>query len=164
MLLLEVMPDITLTAERPHEALREYPVVISLAVEWGDQDSFAHVNNTVYLKWCETARVVYLGQIGMWQMIKEEGMGPILASVSCDYRRPVTFPDTVQVGARVTKIGNSSFRMEHAVVSMAQGIVVAESGSTLVFVKYDGVTSLPLPDSMRQAMERLEGYSLTSKT
>ena len=87
MLLLEVMPDITLTAERPHEALREYPVVISLAVEWGDQDSFAHVNNTVYLKWCETARVVYLGQIGMWQMIKEEGMGPLLASVSCDYRR-----------------------------------------------------------------------------
>ena len=150
-----------LTVEHPHAALREYPVVISLAVEWGDQDSFAHVNNTVYLKWCETARVVYLAQTGMWQMIKTEGRGPILASVSCDYRSPVTFPDTVQVGARVTKIGNSSFRMEHAIVSVAQSTVVAESDSTLVFVEYDGVKPLPLPDTVRQAMEKLEGRSLS---
>ncbi len=146
--------------KRPHSALHEYPVVISLTVEWGDQDSFAHVNNTVYLKWCETARVAYLGKIGMWQLIRSEGKGPILASIGCNYRRPVTFPDTVQIGARVAKVGKSSFRMEHAVVSMAQDIVVAEADSTLVFVQYEGVKSLPLPASMREAMAKIEGRSL----
>jgi acyl-CoA thioester hydrolase len=147
--------------EHPHEALRGFPVAISLSVEWGDQDSFAHVNNTVYLKWCETARVVYLGQIGMWQMIKNDGVGPILASISCDYRQPVVFPDTVQVGARVSKIGKSSFRMEHAIVSLAQSAVVAESHTTLVFIEYKRGKSLPLPKDIRLAMERLEGRPLS---
>ena len=146
--------------EHPHEALRAYPVVVSLTVEWGDQDSFAHVNNTVYFKWCETARVVYLGRIGMWEIIRTEGRGPIVASVGCDYRRPVTFPDTVQVGARVTKIGNSSFRMEHRVVSVSQNAVVAEADSTLVFIEYENNQSLPLPDRFREAMEQMEGRAL----
>jgi acyl-CoA thioester hydrolase len=149
--------------EHPHELLREFPVVISLAVEWGDQDCFAHVNNTVYLKWCETARVVYLEQIEMWQLIKTQGVGPILAAVSCNYRHVVTFPDTVQVGARVTKMGNSSFHMEHAVVSLAQNKVVADADTVVVFVEYERNRSLPVPASLRQAMEKLEGQPLTLK-
>ncbi len=153
--------DDPLIVEHPHQALREFPVVISLSVEWGDQDAFAHVNNTVYFKWCETARVVYLGRIGMWQMIRNEGRGPILASISCDYRQPVVFPDTVHVGARVTKIGKSSFRMDHAVFSMAQNAVVAESQSTVVFIEYANNKPLPVTAELRRAMEQLEGRPLT---
>ncbi len=141
--------------------LAGYPVVISLQVEWGDQDSFAHVNNTVYLKWCETARVYYLEKVGMWPLIKSEGRGPILASIACDYRRPVVFPDTVRVGARVAKIGRSSFRMEHAVVSENLKAIVAESHSTLVFIEYATGKSLPLPEAIRKAMEELEGRPLS---
>jgi acyl-CoA thioester hydrolase len=149
--------------DHPHELLREFPVVISLAVEWGDQDCFAHVNNTVYLKWCETARVVYLEQIEMWQLIKTEGVGPILAALSCNYRHVVTFPDTVQVGARVTKMGNSSFHMEHAVVSLAQNRVVADADTVVVFVEYERNRSLPVPANLREAMEKLQGQPLTPK-
>jgi len=145
----------------PKGLLRQFPVVVSLEVEWGDQDSFGHVNNTVYLKWCETARVVYLDKVGMWPLIQAEGRGPVLASVACDYRSPVVFPDTVRVGARVSKIGRSSFRMEHAVVSVAQGAVVAESHTTLVFIEYAKGKPLPLPPELKAAMERLEGRSLT---
>ena len=147
--------------EHPHELLRDYPVVISLAVEWGDQDVFAHVNNTVYLKWCETARVVYLEQVEMWEMIKAEGVGPILAALSCNYLHPVTFPDTVQVGARVSKIGNSSFRMEHAVVSLQQNEVVADSSTVLVFLEYKESRPRRVPDSLRKAMAQLEGRPLS---
>jgi acyl-CoA thioester hydrolase len=146
---------------QPAELLRGFPVVVPLSVEWGDQDSFAHVNNTVYLKWCETARVVYLERVGMWQMIRAEGKGPILASIACDYRQPVVFPDTVQVGARVARIGKSSFRMEHLIVSGALNAVVAESHSTIVFIEYGIGKSLPLPRHIREAMEKLEGRPLT---
>jgi acyl-CoA thioester hydrolase len=152
------MPPIhPMRPEHPHELLRDYPVVISLAVEWGDQDIFAHVNNTIYLKWCETARVVYLEQVEMWQMIDAVGKGPILAALSCNYLHPVTFPDTVQIGARVNKIGNSSFRMEHAVVSLQQNEVVADSSTVLVFLEYKDSRPLPVPDSIREAIAKLEG-------
>ncbi len=153
----------SLVVEHPHHILSDFPIVIALQVEWGDQDSFGHVNNTVFLKWCETGRVVYLERAGMWQMIKAEGIGPILASISCDYRRQVTFPDTVQVGTRVSKIGNSSFRMQHAVVSLGQDALVAESDSTLVFLEYEHNKTLRVPDEMRAAFERLEGHPLHSK-
>ena len=145
----------------PEDLLRQFPVVVSLEVEWGDQDALGHVNNTVYLRWCETARVVYLEKTGMWPLVKNQGQGPIVASLTCDYRRPVVFPDTVQVGARVSKIGRSSFRMEHAVVSVAQNTVVAESHTTLVFYQYEKGKSLPLPPEIRRAMEQLEGRPLT---
>ncbi len=144
----------------PHGLLHSYPVVVSLSVEWGDQDLFEHVNNTVYLKWCETARVIYLEQSGMWDWIKSRRAGPTLAAITCDYRRSVTFPDIVQVGARVSSIGRSSFRMEHAIVSIRQNLLAAESSSVLVFVSYDSYRSLSLPAELRQAMERLEGKPL----
>jgi acyl-CoA thioester hydrolase len=159
------MPPIhPMRLEHPHDLLRDYRVVISLTVEWGDQDGFAHVNNTVYLKWCETARVVYLEQVEMWQMIGAVGKGPILAALSCNYLHPVTFPDTVQIGARVGKIGNSSFCMEHALVSLKQNAVVADSSSVLVFLEYKGSLPLRVPDSIREAMAQLEGRPLSQLT
>ena len=131
-----------------------------MPVEWGDQDPFGHVNNIIYLRWCETARVVYLERIGMWKMIAEENKGPILAALSCNYRRPVEFPDTVHIGARITRIGNSSFGMEHVVVSEAMNAAAADADSTLVFLDYAANQPLPLPDHLREAIRTLEGKEL----
>src|SRR3954462_15539128 len=93
--------------------LADYPVVIALPVQWGDQDAFGHVNNTVYLRWFESARIAYFDAIGLREMIATEQIGPILASTPCHYRRPITYPETVRVGARVTRIGRTSMMMEH---------------------------------------------------
>src|SRR4051794_8318236 len=80
-------------------ALTGFPVVIRLPVQWGDQDAFGHVNNTVFLRWFESARIAYFGRMGLLEMMARDRVGPILASIACDYRRPVTHPDTVHVGA-----------------------------------------------------------------
>lgn len=145
-----------------HESVAGFPVVVSIPVLFGDQDAFGHVNNTVYLRWCETARVEYLIRMDLWPPLPPAGLGPILAGLSCDYKRPVTYPDTMYVGARVTRIGNSSFRMEHCVVSKAMDMVVAHSVSTIVVVDYSRGKPAPLPDHCRAAIERIEGRSLTS--
>jgi acyl-CoA thioester hydrolase len=139
-----------------HESLADFHLVISVPVQWGDQDSFNHVNNTVYLRWCESARIEYLRRIGLWQ-VSEEGLGPILANISCDFRRPLTYPDTVHVGVAVTKIGNSSFRMDHVVVSENLKLVAAELRSTIVVVDYKRGKSVPLPETVRAAIEKIEG-------
>jgi acyl-CoA thioester hydrolase len=139
-----------------HELLSGFPVVVTLPVQWGDQDSFGHVNNTVYLRWCETARVDYLVRIGLW-LEQPGGIGPILASITCDYRRPLNYPDAVGVGARVTKIGNSSFRMEHRVVSRELGAIAADAHSTIVVFDYKHNKSVPVAEPVRKAIEALEG-------
>src|SRR5579871_6952974 len=116
------------------ESLREFPVVVTLPVEWGDQDAMGHVNNTLYLRWSESARIEYLRRLGVWRSSPAEPFGPILASITCHFRLPLTFPDTVRVGTRVTHIGKSSFKMTHQIVSEHHGAVAADLESTLVWL------------------------------
>jgi acyl-CoA thioester hydrolase len=139
------------------EFLTDYPVVIELPVLWGDQDAFGHVNNLRYMCWAETARVEYLDRIGLWVPLPPAGIGPILVSVSCDYKRTVTYPDTVRVGARVTRIGNSSLTMEHRIVSLTLKEIVAEVSSTIVAIDYSRMKSVPVPEPVRRAIAELEG-------
>ena len=140
-----------------HEALAGYPVVITIPLMWGDQDAFGHVNNRVYLKWCETARVEYLVRVDQFPKLPPEGVGPILANLSCDYRRPLTYPDKVHVGARVSKVGNTSFRMDHVIVSHNENEVAAEASSVLVTLDYSTGKPVPVPEKTREAIRKLEG-------
>ena len=131
-----------------------------IPVLWGDEDAFAHVNNLTYLRWCESARVDYLMRIAMWNNPPNAGEGPILASMRCDYKIPLTFPDTVEVGTRVASIGNSSVRMEHLVVSRKLAVVAAIVDSTLVMYDYKAGRPIRVPDDIRHAIRALEGPAL----
>jgi acyl-CoA thioester hydrolase len=143
------------------EPLAGFPTVIVLPVQWGDQDAFQHVNNTVYLRWCESARIAYLDQIGLSELMEREQVGPILAAITCNYRRPVTHPDTIRCGARITRLGRSSLTMEHVIYSEAQQAAAADAQSTLVVFDYKGQASRPIPDDIRRAIEQIEGRSLS---
>ena len=69
-------------------SLEGYPVVIDEQVVWGEMDAFQHVNNTVYFRYFESARIAYFGAVGYLEWMKAEGSGPILASTRCRFRRP----------------------------------------------------------------------------
>jgi acyl-CoA thioester hydrolase len=136
--------------------LADFPLRIEIPVLWGDEDSFAHVNNLVYLRWCETARVEYFRRIGLFPEMPPRGLGPILASMTCHYRRPLKYPDTITVGTRVTRIGNTSLRMEHLILSHSVGDVAAEADSTIVTVDYATGKPHRVPDAVREAIAELE--------
>ena len=138
------------------EALAEYRVRIALPVQWGDQDAFGHVNNVTHIRWYESGRVAYLEQIGMEYMISPEGKGLILAAINCNYLQQINFPDTVHIGSRVTRVGNSSIIIGHAVYSERNGGVAADGES--VVVMFDYATNKPrrVPDDLRAAIERME--------
>ena len=133
------------------------PVAVDIAVAWGEMDSFQHVNNVVYLRWLETARIAYFDRVGLMRRMVDEGVGPILARAAVDYRRPVTYPDQVLVGTRVTTLGNSSYHMEHRIVSAGQGVVAAEVDSTLVQLDYHRGKSFAMGDRERRGIQALEG-------
>ena len=139
-----------------HPLLVDFPVVTVIPVLWGDQDAFGHVNNLVYLRWAETARVDYLLRIAQFPALPPSGVAPILASIKCDYRRVVNFPDTVYVGTRITRIGNSSIQMAHRIVSRSLDEIAAEVDSTLVLLDYRINKPVRVPDETRKLIGDLE--------
>lgn len=137
-----------------------YAFFITLPVQWGDQDAFGHVNNTIYLRWFESARIAYGERIGLSDLMATQKIGPILAAISCNYRRQLTYPETVKVGARISRIGRTSMVMEHRVVSESQQAIAADGDSTIVVYNYAEHKSVPVPETLRAAIEQVEGKKI----
>jgi acyl-CoA thioester hydrolase len=142
-----------MTAAAPPE-LADHPLRIAIPVQWGDQDSFGHVNNVVHFRWMESARIAYFASLGA--AINSEGLGPILASIKCDFRRQLQYPDTVRVSASITKIGRTSMTMVHRVYSDEQRALVSEGDSVIVMFDYTAQKPTPVPDAVRAKIEELE--------
>lgn len=139
-----------------NELLALYPVTFSLRVAWGDMDAFQHVNNTVYFRYFESARIAYLEQLQVPDFMSGRGVGPILHSINCRFRLPVTYPDTVVVGVRVTQIGVDRFVMEHILVSEQRQKIAAQGEALTVTYDYDHLCKAPLPRLVRERMIALE--------
>ena len=139
------------------DPLRGWPVVVEIPVHWGEQDMYRHVNNTVFFRYFESARIVYLDRIGFRDENDNGGVGPILASTQARFRRPLTYPDTVRVGARVTKVEDDRFTQEYRLVSTKTGEWSADGGGLLVSYDYGSGAKAPLPEAVREAIRRLEG-------
>ena len=137
--------------------LAGYRVVAVQPVQWGEQDPFGHVNHVHYFRWYETSRIAYARQVGLMELHRRDGVGPILASVANDYRRQLTCPDSVHVGVRVARIGVASITFEHAIFSESQQALAAEGTSTLVVFDYRAQRPTRVPDAIRSAIETLEG-------
>jgi len=144
------------TIEKP-EALSDYPVTFTMPIQWGDQDAFGHVNNIIHIRWFESARVLYLEDSGLRLMLTDSKTGPILASITCNYRRQLKYPDTVHIGARVSRIGRSSMTMDHAVYSQELDTIAADGSSIVVVFDYEQNRPVRVPDNIRSAIESLEG-------
>jgi acyl-CoA thioester hydrolase len=140
--------------------LAGFSVAIAIPVQWGDQDAFAHVNNVVFFRWFESARIAYFRRIGLMKHLDGGQVGPILAAAACDYRRSIVFPDTVRVGIRATRIGRTSIGLEHRIVSEGLKAVAADGTSTTVVYDYAANRPHPVPDSVRTAIVELEGRTL----
>ncbi len=149
----------------PPPELALFPALIQLPVQWGDQDAFGHVNNIVYFRWFESSRIAYLERIGLGGkqaggLASVENVGPILAAIGCNYRRQIKYPDTVIVGARITRIGRSSMTMSHMVWSSTHQAVAADGESTVVVFDYAANQPKRVPDLYRALIEKLEGRKL----
>jgi acyl-CoA thioester hydrolase len=138
------------------ETLHGFPVVISAVVAWGEMDYFRHVNNTVFFRYFESARIAYLERIGFEQVLAESDVGPILASTQARFRMPLSYPDTARVGARVTDVTEDRFTMEYRVFSERHGALAAEGGGVVVAYDYRAGRKAILPEEIRQAIIDLE--------
>ena len=136
-------------------ALGRFPVKLEHRVAWGEMDAFGHVNNANYLRWFESARIAYFEKIAVSVSVRDTSPWvPILGRATIDFRKPVSYPDTVTLEATVTKFGNTSFTMAYRAVSAALGL--AAEGEAIVVLLDQAGTKLVLPDAFKQAVEALE--------
>jgi acyl-CoA thioester hydrolase len=134
-----------------------FPVVIQVAVQWGDLDVYGHVNNVVYLRWFEAARAAYAMQVGVEILSRDRGVGAILASVTCNYRRPSAYPGVVYAGARVSRLTVGSVTLQYLVADATTGVPVADGQSDAVLYDYAANEPVAVPGRIRAAVEQLEG-------
>jgi acyl-CoA thioester hydrolase len=130
-------------------------IELRLPVLWGYMDAMGHVNNTVYFRFFESARVEYMQRMGLFASQEgDHAVVPILASTKCDYKVPLTYPDEVLVTATTVKIGRTSFVQEYRVHSTAQDAVSATGEGVVVCVDRKTGKPVPVPEDVRAAMER----------
>lgn len=138
------------------DLLVDFPVVIEIPVAWGEMDAFQHVNNIVYLRYFESARIAYFERLGFIAVMEQTGIGPILAQLECRYRKPLTYPDTVSVGVRVSEMAKDRFTMQCRIVSHKLATVAAEAEATMVAYDYSQGQKTVVPDGVRRQIEALE--------
>ena len=139
---------------------KNWPIKTEIPVLWGDNDSFGHVNNIIYLKWCETSRVELFRKIWnienleMENILLDKGIGPILANFNSNYRIPVRYPDIINIKTRVSHIGNSSFGIEHRMYSNKNGDnIVFDAESVVVMVNYKGGSKFKFDAEAKKKLE-----------
>lgn len=115
-------------------------------VRFSDLDGFGHVNNAVYSTYLEQARLAWFGD-GEPMPLRDV----ILARTEIDFRSPVVFGETVEIGVRPSRVGTKSFELAYRL--RAAGRVVAEARSVLVGYDYDRAESVPIPERWRRRLE-----------
>lgn len=139
-----------------NKLLEGYTVVIEIPVAWGDMDAFQHVNNVCYFRYSESARILYFEELGLYKHKDETGIGPILGSTSCKYRIPLTYPDTVSVGAKIIAIAEDRVTMKYVVVSHKHQKIAAEGDAVVVMYDYQEGKKTAIPEKIRKRILVME--------
>jgi acyl-CoA thioester hydrolase len=121
------------------------------AIRWGDMDAFGHVNNTVYFRYMETARVALLEQVGT--PFGATGEGPVIVTAYCTFRKQLAYPGEIEVRTFVGEPGRSSIEVTHEIRLVGPDgeapEVHAEGGAKVVWIDFVAGKSVPLPAALR---------------
>ena len=129
-----------------------------LAVRWGDMDAYGHVNNALYMRYLEEARVQLLAEIGA--AMDGNGIDPVIINVGCTFLRPVTYPATVIINSYVGEIGRSSFMLHYELSTVADpDTLYSEGYSKVVWMDHTSGRSVPLPTAIRSRITQQPAHT-----
>ncbi|MGD9721004.1 MAG: acyl-CoA thioesterase [Pirellulales bacterium] len=146
------------------QLLAPYPVIVTTLVAWGEMDANHHVNNVVYFRYMEHARLKYFREMGFSKEQRSTGIGPILSWTDCRFRKPLEYPDDVTIGTRISEIEEDRFLMNTVIVSHKLKAIAAEGQQKLVIYDYVNHVKAKLPDHVRQRIAEIEATAPRSGT
>jgi acyl-CoA thioester hydrolase len=131
-----------------YRAWREVPT------RWADNDAYGHVNNTIYYTWFDTAVNAWLIEAGLLDVAAGDPIG-LVVETGCRYARPLAFPETVEVGLAVERLGTSSVHYRIGVFAKGSDEAAAEGFFVHVYVGRDSRRPAPLPQEWREKLATL---------
>jgi len=129
-------------------------IELALRIDWSDLDVFGHVNSLSFLRFVQAARVHYWEQIGLYQSFLADRRGPMLASVRCDFRKPLFYPGLVTVRTQIAFIRTTSFGLAYTLFNDAAD-VTAEASDVMVMFDYAAGQKMPFPAVFRERIATL---------
>ncbi|MBC3869012.1 acyl-CoA thioesterase [Undibacterium oligocarboniphilum] len=128
---------------------------VTIPVRWGDMDAMSHVNNTIYFRYMEQARIEWLTMMGCAPDI--QGNSAVIVNAHCTFKKPLTYPDQVEVCTYIAALGRSSFETIQEMRSVGDGYsLYAEGGAKVVWVDAKTGKSTPLPEPIRLKFNELK--------
>ena len=141
--------------DKPHAEPRSaYKVFRTIGTRWMDNDVYGHVNNVVYYSWFDTAVNAYLIEQGALDIHHGETIGLVIET-QCNYFSPLAFPQMVEAGIRVAKLGNSSVRYEVGLFAQGEPLTAAKGHFVHVYVDKHTRRPIPLPAQLKTTLETL---------
>lgn len=124
---------------------------LEVPLRWGDMDAMAHLNNVMYFRLMEEARIQWFAHFGFPTL--PVGEAPILAHAACDFVRAMTYPGVAIVRQIVTRVGRSSVEMSIAIEKQGEpGVTYATGRTVIVWYDYAAGKSAPWPEAVRAAI------------
>ncbi|WP_287028727.1 acyl-CoA thioesterase [Pseudomonas sp. UBA6310] len=139
---------------QPQHLRADYRHFQPVTTRWHDNDLYGHVNNVVYYSYFDSAVNTFLIERGGLDIHAGQVVGFVVSS-SCDYFASIAFPERIEVGLRVARLGNSSVQYELAVFKGGEDEACAAGRFVHVFVDRQSNRPVPIPDSLRAALEGL---------
>ena len=130
----------------------QHPIHTDITVAWADMDALQHVNNVVYLRYFEIARIDFLNKINLFDTISSNGVGPVISENNIRYKRPVTFPDTLTFGVTISDIKTDRFVMNYTVFSHAQNAITTTGTSKVVMFDFETGQKAPIAEPLLSAL------------
>jgi len=132
----------------------DYRVFYPITTRWSDNDIYGHVNNVTYYSYFDSAANRYLIEEGGLDISDGRIVGYVVNS-GCHYHAPITYPEPIEAGLRVDRLGNSSVQYGIAIFRQGGEQAVAHGHFVHVFVDRAANRAVPIPECLRQALERL---------
>lgn len=128
----------------------------SLPVQWGDMDMLGHINNVIFFRYIESARIAYFDQLlgsdpNIWG-----GEGPILAEIQCKFIQQLHYPAQLEIGTRTRRIGGRSLQLECVIFRQGESTPLASSQAAIVWFNYSEQHAVPVPESLRVTIRGFE--------
>lgn len=131
-----------------------FSVFRSIGTRWMDNDLYGHVNNVVYYSWFDTAVNGYLIEQGALDIHQGSTIG-LVVETQCNYFSSLAFPQTVEAGLRVARLGSSSVRYEIGLFAQGEELTAALGHFVHVYVDRDTRRPCPLPEKLREVLDSL---------
>jgi len=138
------------------ELSKDFNFVTQITVYWGDMDAFRHVNNVVYFRYFEHARICYFNQLKLFQDTKGREIGPILQGTKANFLKPISYPDTLSIGVKSIAYSEDKIIQRYS-ISSHRHIYIATEGEAIIFgYNYVTLRRAPIPSEIIKQIAAFE--------